>query len=77
MWPNPQFPADLATFAKEILNGKLHFLYSVWFAISKKKQKYHYPCVRIAYPTGELAEAQDRMKLKNCRKISKMGADNA
>ena len=26
MWPNPQFPADLVTFAKEILNGKLHFL---------------------------------------------------
>ena len=25
MWPNPQFPADLITFTKEILNGKLHF----------------------------------------------------
>ena len=25
MWPNPQFPADLVTFTKEILNGKLHF----------------------------------------------------
>ena len=29
MWPNPQFPADLVTFTEEILNGKLHFLYSV------------------------------------------------
>ena len=29
MWPNPQFPVDLVTFTKEILNGKLHFLCSV------------------------------------------------
>ena len=29
MWPNPQFPADLLTFTKEILNGNLHFLCSV------------------------------------------------
>ena len=28
MWPNPQFPADLITFTGEILNGKLHFLFS-------------------------------------------------
>ena len=28
MWANPQFPADLVTFTEEILNGKLHFLYS-------------------------------------------------
>ena len=28
MWPNPQFPVDLVTFAAEILNGKLHFLHS-------------------------------------------------
>ena len=28
MWPNPQFPAALVTFTEEILNGKLHFLYS-------------------------------------------------
>ena len=27
MWPNPQFSADLVTFAEEIPNGKLHFLY--------------------------------------------------
>ena len=26
MWPNPQEIADLVTFTKEILNGKLHFL---------------------------------------------------
>ena len=30
MWPNPQFPADLVTFTEEILNGKLHFLCSVY-----------------------------------------------
>ena len=29
MWPNLQFPADLVTFTKEILNGKLHLLCSV------------------------------------------------
>ena len=29
MRPNPQFPADLVTITKEILNGKLHFLCSV------------------------------------------------
>ena len=28
MWPNLQFSADLVTFTEEILNGKLHFLYS-------------------------------------------------
>ena len=28
MWPNPQFSADLVTFTEEILNGKIHFLYS-------------------------------------------------
>ena len=25
MWSKPQFPADLATFTEEILNGRLHF----------------------------------------------------
>ena len=29
MWPNPPFPANLVTFAEEILNGKLQFLCSV------------------------------------------------
>ena len=29
MWLNPQFPTDLVTFTKEILNDKLHFLCSV------------------------------------------------
>ena len=28
MWPSPQFPVDLVTFIEEILNEKLHFLYS-------------------------------------------------
>ena len=30
MRANPQFPVDLATFTEEILNGKLHFLCSVY-----------------------------------------------
>ena len=29
MCPNPQETADLVTFTEEILNGKLHFLFSV------------------------------------------------
>ena len=29
MWTNLQFPADLVIFTEEILNGKIHFLYSV------------------------------------------------
>ena len=29
MWPNPQETADLVRFIEEIINGKLHFLYSV------------------------------------------------
>ena len=49
MWPNPQFPADLVTFTKEILNGKLHFLSSksdpvsdeLNDAILKATLKYH------------------------------------
>ena len=36
MRPNPQETADLVTFTGEILNGKLHFLYSdLTFIISK------------------------------------------
>ena len=34
MWPNTQFPADLVTFTEEILNGKLHFLHSVFYAVN-------------------------------------------
>ena len=38
MWPNPQFAADFVRFTEEILNGKLHFLWSVnrnWFKLLK------------------------------------------
>ena len=28
MWPNPKESADLVTFTEEIVNGKLHFLWS-------------------------------------------------
>ena len=31
MWPNPQEIADLVTLTEEILNGKLHFLCSVYY----------------------------------------------
>ena len=33
MCPNPQFPVDLVTLTGEILNGKLHFLCSVYFIV--------------------------------------------
>ena len=33
----PQFPADLVTFTEEILNAKLHFLFSVPYSLM-----YHY-----------------------------------
>ena len=34
MWPNPQFPADLATFTEEIFNGQLHFFVQCQCSIS-------------------------------------------
>ena len=30
MWPNPQETADLVTFTEDIINEKLHFLWSVF-----------------------------------------------
>ena len=36
IWPNPQFSADLVTFTEEILNEKLHFLYSDSFSFITK-----------------------------------------
>ena len=30
IWPNPQENADLVTFTREFLNGKLHFLCTVY-----------------------------------------------
>ena len=35
MWSSPQFPADLVTLTEKILNGKLHFLCSVWTSLIK------------------------------------------
>ena len=33
MWPILEFPEDLVTFTEEILNGKLHFLCSVYCSV--------------------------------------------
>ena len=38
MWPNPQFPENLVTFTEKILNGKLHFLCSVFVNKMEIKQ---------------------------------------
>ena len=39
MWPNPFF-ADLVTFTEEILNRKLHLLYSVIIVFSPTTKKF-------------------------------------
>ena len=52
MWPNPQFSADFVIFTEEMLNGKLHFLYSdheyltgsKQYMIGKKNYWYHKVC---------------------------------
>ena len=43
MLPNPQIPADMVTFAEEILYGKIHFLCSEmrFFFLRKRAQKNH------------------------------------
>ena len=33
MWPNPQYSADLATFNKEILIGKLNVFWNVYLEV--------------------------------------------
>ena len=43
MWLNPQKTADLVTFTEEILNGKLHFLCSVYY----QKSTIYYPELNI------------------------------
>ena len=52
MWPNLKFPADLVAFTEEILNGKLHFLFSV----SQKANKYDDPsiCHNYFYAINQL-----------------------
>ena len=40
MWLNPQGTVDLVTFTEEILNGKLHFLYSAIHSYSSFKSKF-------------------------------------
>ena len=41
MWLNPQFPADLVTFTEEILNRKVHFLYSAWYNVAGEVKVKH------------------------------------
>ena len=38
MWPNPQETMVLVTFTEDILNGKLHFLYSVTSTFTATKK---------------------------------------
>ena len=42
MSPNLQFPADLVTFSEGIFNGKLHFLYSVYFVFISFFAKHYF-----------------------------------
>ena len=39
MWPNLHFPADLVTFSEEMLNGKLHFLWSEIFHVLRDRRQ--------------------------------------
>ena len=52
MWLNPQFPGDLVTSPKEILNGKLHFLCSAAaIPLFKSLTEAIYFCIqRIIFP---------------------------
>ena len=55
MLPNPQFPADLVTFNKEILNVKLHFFSSVISLIYDLKPHFSFIWVRSAlFSTGSI-----------------------
>ena len=40
MCANPQFPANLVTFTREILNGKIHFLCSVESKVNIQNPNY-------------------------------------
>ena len=41
MWPNPQFPEDLATFTEKIPNGNLIFCAVIWVGKSKGLWSYY------------------------------------
>ena len=53
MWPNLKFPADLVTLAEEILNEKLHFLWSVtlWNADKNVFYTFHDTILCFEYST--------------------------
>ena len=42
MWPNPNFQADLVTFAEKMLIEKLHVLHSDSFTTIHYKLSYYY-----------------------------------
>ena len=56
MWPNPKFPADLVTFTENTLNGKLHFLSSVFakktrvFSVQQQEERkiFLYSKIRVS-----------------------------
>ena len=48
MWPNLQFPANLVSFTEEILNGKFHFLCSVYISIFDE----HMPVLKVIPPVA-------------------------
>ena len=39
MRPNPHETAELVAFTEEILNGKIHFLYSVYLIVSVQEDE--------------------------------------
>ena len=58
MWRDPQFPVDLVTFTKEILNGKLHFFV----------QCHHIQVLRLVHVILLLALLLQNIQVKECFK---------
>ena len=66
MWPNSQFPADLVTFTKKILHGKLYFLYSENTILQYSSRK--------KIPRGIfLSQEQNFLKNQEIQEVKKKG----
>ena len=62
MRPNPEFPVDLVTFTGEILNKKLHFLYSESFCNDDSLLRKKNPLVRNSLRCGNFTGLSERDK---------------
>ena len=75
MWPNPQFSVDLVTFTDEILNGKLHFLYT---AFSPKPLKRYTSFIGTRYLISFVTFSFRRQRrVQHCRIRSRQAKDGS